>query len=238
MTRFVTLLSGKGGVGKTSTTVNLGHALAAIGKKVVLVDANLQTANLGLHLGVLKPKGTVNHFLRGEKSLREVMHSHKSGFTFIPASTSYMEFQKTNSMKIGKLLTNLDRTCDFVLIDAPSGLGPDLHEVLKHSDEAIVVSTAHLSSIMEAVKCVRLAQARDNFVSGVVLNMTNRGRHEMTMSEVEEALGAKVLANIRHDRKVHKSQHAQVPLGAKYKWGQAKKGYDQLAKFLAMEFDK
>ena len=185
MTRFVTLLSGKGGVGKTSTTVNLGHALAARGKKVILVDANLATANLGLHLGVLKPRGTVNNFLRGEKALREIMHGHESGFSFIPASTSYAEFQKTNPMKIGKLLSHLDKTCDFVLIDAPSGLGPEIHELLKHSDEALVVTNPQLSSVMEALKSLKLAQARDNIISGVVLNMSNRGRHEMTHSDVE-----------------------------------------------------
>ena len=190
MTRFVTLLSGKGGVGKTSTTVNLGHALAARGKKVILVDANLATANLGLHLGVLKPRGTVNNFLRGEKALREIMHGHESGFSFIPASTSYAEFQKTNPMKIGKLLSHLDKTCDFVLIDAPSGLGPEIHELLKHSDEALVVTNPQLSSVMEALKSLKLAQARDNIISGVVLNMSNRGRHEMSHSDVEEILGS------------------------------------------------
>ena len=236
MTRFITLLSGKGGVGKTSTTVNLGHALAKLGKRVVLVDANFATANLGLHLGVLEPKGTVNHFIRGEKGLREVIHLHDSGFSFIPASPSYAEFQKTNPSKIGKLFNHLDKTCDFVLVDAPSGLGPELHHLLKHSDETLIVTNPQLSSVMEALKSCTLADAKESSVTGVVLNKSHGGRHEMSISEIESILGSRVIANVRHDRRVHKAQHAQMPLGAKYWWGRSKREYEKLASFLAMDF--
>ena len=70
MTRFITLVSGKGGVGKTTTAINLGQALTDMGKKVVVVDANLVTPNIGIHLGVMNPEGTINKFLRKEKDLK------------------------------------------------------------------------------------------------------------------------------------------------------------------------
>jgi len=64
MTKFVALVSGKGGVGKTTCTLSLGHALASLGKEVVLVDGNIATPNLALHLGLMNPEGTLNQFLR------------------------------------------------------------------------------------------------------------------------------------------------------------------------------
>ena len=70
MTRFITFVSGKGGVGKTTSTVNIGHALITAGKKTTLVDGNLVTPNLSLHLGMLNPESTLNNFLRKEKSLK------------------------------------------------------------------------------------------------------------------------------------------------------------------------
>jgi len=58
MTRFIALVSGKGGVGKTTTTVNVGQALSNLGQKVTLLDANIITPNLGIHLGKFNPEGT------------------------------------------------------------------------------------------------------------------------------------------------------------------------------------
>ena len=69
MTRFIALVSGKGGVGKTTATLNIGHALSKQGKKVLLLDANMVTPNLALQLGILNPKDTLNQFLRKEKNL-------------------------------------------------------------------------------------------------------------------------------------------------------------------------
>ncbi|MBU1974172.1 MAG: AAA family ATPase [Nanoarchaeota archaeon] len=94
MTKFVALVSGKGGVGKTTSTINLGYALTSLGKKTILLDANLTTPNLALHLGFIDPEKTLNEFLRKESSLQEITYQHDSGINFIPASHAYQESQK------------------------------------------------------------------------------------------------------------------------------------------------
>src|SRR3989344_5213965 len=121
MTKFVGLVSGKGGTGKTTATLNLGLALAKRDKKVLLLDANLVTPNLALHLGFINPEGTVNKFLRKEAGIKDIIYLHESGISLIPASPSYAEFQKTNSEKIPEIFEHVENLADIVLVDAPSG---------------------------------------------------------------------------------------------------------------------
>src|SRR3989344_6455381 len=102
MTKFIAFVSGKGGVGKTTSTLNVGQALASLGKEVVLVDANIVTPNLAIQLGFMNPEGTLNKFLRKEKSLKEITYLHESGISLIPASPSFHEYQKTKSKDLSK----------------------------------------------------------------------------------------------------------------------------------------
>ncbi len=234
------LISGKGGVGKTSVTVNLGHSLAKQGKKVVLVDANLATANLGHHLGKVSHTGTINEFLRKEKHIHEVLQKNEHGFSYIPASSSFTEFQKTNPSRIGKVMEHLDRAHDIVLLDAPSGMGPELSFLLSHTDEALVVTTPTLSSVMEALKSLEVAKSKGNVITGVVLNMTHNGKHELSEAEVKKLLGVPVIANIEHNRNMHKAQHKGVPLatmGFFAKRSQPAKEFQKLSDFVLMNFN-
>src|SRR3989338_3169351 len=123
MTRFVAVVSGKGGVGKTTCAINIGKSLADLGHKVIILDANLMTPNIALQLGFMDPEGTVNKFLRGQKDLKDITYLHESGISLIPASPSYSEFQKTNPQKLTEIFEHLDNTTDIVLVDAPSGVG-------------------------------------------------------------------------------------------------------------------
>ena len=179
MTKFIAIASGKGGVGKTTTTLNIGHALSERGKKVVLLDANLVTPNIAIQLGLMNPEGTLNKFLRKEKSLKEITYLHESGISIIPSSPSYSEFQKTNSQNLSKVFDHLNNTADFVLIDSPSGLGYEVEQIMKHSNETIIVANPTLSSVMDALKTIELARTNNTLVTGVILNMTNKGRYEL-----------------------------------------------------------
>ncbi len=234
MTKFIAIVSGKGGVGKTTTTINLGYALTKLGKKTLLVDANLVTPNLGIQLGFLNPEGTVNKFLRKEKTLKEITYLHESGISLIPASPSFSEFQKTNPQKIAELIEHLDDTVDFVLIDAPSGLGFEVNEVLKHSEEALIVVNPTLSSVMDAMKTIQLAKHNSNTIAGIVLNMTHNGKHEIKLPEVEQLLGHHILGTIKYDRKMRKSLHRQMPLGYLHPWSKSAREFKSIAHHLTL----
>jgi len=235
MTKFIAVVSGKGGVGKTTSVINIAHAIVQKGKNVVVVDANLATPNVSIQLGLMDPKGTLNKFLRKEKDLKEVTYLHESGISIIPASPSYSEFQKTNTQNLHEIFDHLNETVDFVLIDSPSGLGYDINQILKHSDESIIVTNPNLSSIMDALKTIRAARANDNVIAGVILNMTHKGKHELTEEEVKEILHYPILANVRRDRKIHKSVYRHTPLHYIYPRSRSAKEFRKVAEYLCLE---
>ncbi|MBT3836044.1 P-loop NTPase [Candidatus Woesearchaeota archaeon] len=234
MTKFIAVASGKGGVGKTTSTLNIGQALINIGKRVVLVDANLVTPNLALQLGLVNPEGTINKFLRKEKSLKDVTYLHETGLSVIPASPSYHEFQKTNSQNLTEVFEHLDDTTDFVLLDSPSGLGYEVSHVIKHSDEVLVIVNPHLSSVMDALKTMQLAKANDTMVAGIVMNMSHKGKHEMSPLEVEQILGLPIIANIRHSKKMRKALHKQMPATYLYPRSKVGKEFRKIAEHLTL----
>jgi len=236
MTKFVAFVSGKGGVGKTTTTLNVGQALTNLGKKVVLLDANLVTPNLAILLGFMNPSGgTLNNFLRKEKNLRDVTYLHEGGLSIIPASPSYQEYQKTNPQKLTEVFEHLDNTADFVLVDAPSGLGFEVNHVLKNTDEAVVVVTPNLSSVVEGLKTIELAQAHNNIIAGIILNLTHKGKNELKPEEVEQYLGHRIIANIRDDKKIRKSVHRQMPLSSMYRFSRSVRQFKKVAEYISLE---
>ncbi len=235
MTKFIGLVSGKGGAGKTTVTLNLGSALNKLGKKVLLLDANLVTPNLALQLGLVNPEGTINKLLRKEKGIHEVIYLHESGIAIVPASPSYAEFQKTNPENLVEAFEHLENVAEVVLVDAPSGLGYDVKQVIKHCDEVILVVNPNLSSVMDALKTIQLSQAQGTTIAGVLLNLSHKGRHEMKEEEVEKILGYPLLANIRTDRKFRKSLHRQAPLVYLYPHSRSAKEFVKIAEHLSLE---
>ncbi len=235
MTKFVAVVSGKGGVGKTTATLNVGKALTDLGYKVIALDANLVTPNLAIQLGMMNPKGTVNKFLHKEKTVKEITYLHESGISIIPASPSYSEFQKTNSQKISELFEHLDDTVDFVIVDSPSGLGYEVSQVLKNCDEAVIVANPNLSSIIDALKTIELVKSGNSTVAGIVLNMTHSGRHELRPEEVEKLLGHQIIGNIKHDCKIRKAVHRQMPLNYLYPRSRTAKEFRKVAQHLALQ---
>lgn len=233
MTKFIAVVSGKGGVGKTTCTLNVGQSLAKLGKDVVLLDANIVTPNLAIHLGHMNPEGTLNKFLRKEKSLKEIMYLHESGISLIPASPSLSEYQKTNPQKLHKAFDLLKNAADFVLVDSPSGLGYDLIQILKGTDEVLVVVTPTLSSVMDGLKTIQLAKENNNTVAGIILNMRH-GRDELSAKEVESILEHPILANIKYHRKVRRAAHKQAPLTHLYPRSQPAKEFMKVAQHLSL----
>ncbi|MBU1111539.1 MAG: MinD/ParA family protein, partial [Nanoarchaeota archaeon] len=124
MTRFIALISGKGGVGKTTLTLALARSLSKLGKRVLVLDANFETPNLALHLGLLQPKATLNQFLNKEKALQNIIHEHEDcQFAIIPTSPALSDCRGNSSQNLSKIFDHLENTYDFVLVDCPSGMG-------------------------------------------------------------------------------------------------------------------
>jgi len=229
MTKFLAVISGKGGTGKTTTLLNLSHILTLQGKKVLALDANFATPNLALHLGLIYPSATLNDFLERRKNITEVIQTHSSGIKFIPSSHFYSDFKPSHSEKLVEVFEHLENLFDYVLVDCPAGLGPELSQILNYTDEALIVVNPHLSSLIDAVKAIELAHEKNNSLPGFILNMALGGKHELKVKEIENTLNIPLLGNIPYDKKVKKALHQHVPSHFLYPHSKSSKQYLKIA---------
>lgn len=213
MTRIIALCSGKGGVGKTFLTANLGTALAELGKDVVVVDANLTTPNLGLHLGVPLYPTTLHDVLKGNAKISEALYEHASGLKIVPAGIALKDLKGVDSRDFPNALLDLLGNTDIILIDSAAGLGREALAALETADELILVTNPELPAVADALKAAKLAQQLGTKVSGVVINRVSRKSHEMKSGEILSMLdGIELLAEIPEDTEVQKSISRRLPV--------------------------
>ncbi|MBI4009622.1 MAG: AAA family ATPase [Candidatus Aenigmarchaeota archaeon] len=212
MSRTIGILAGKGGVGKTTLTANLGYALTELGNKVTLVDANLTTPHLGFHLGMhLVPK-TLHDVLRGYTSVRNATYVHPLGFKVIPGSISVKDLVNVDIAKLSNVTSHLSDKSDFILLDCAPSLGREAITALQATDEVLIVTNPDLPSVADALKTLKFAQKTGKIFSGAVLNRVKWGSGELKKSEVEEILGSRIIAEIPEDKNVPKSIAAKTPV--------------------------
>ena len=112
--KIIGLLSGKGGVGKTTTSINVSAALNHFGKKVVVVDANVTTPNVGLHLGVPIVPVTLHDVLKGSHKIHDAVYQHKSGTLVVPASIALHDLKNLNPNKLTKHIEDLKQSVEII----------------------------------------------------------------------------------------------------------------------------
>ncbi len=204
MARIIGILSAKGGVGKTTTTVNLGVALVDLGKEVIAIDANLSASNLGLHLGMLKTPQTLNDYIRKKvKKMREIVYTHSTGMKIIPSTISLDLLEDVHLERFKKGLKTLE--ADFILVDSAPGLNDESLMALDACDEIIVVTTPEIPSLTNAYRTINVAHQKDIKVLGVILNRVSKKESEVTVEDVEHTCKEEVIQIVPEDSMVQES---------------------------------
>ncbi len=212
MTRLLSVVSGKGGVGKTTISVNLAASMHDFGVNVVLMDANITTPNLGFHLGVpLHPK-TLHDVLRGEASIHEAIYTHPTGLKIIPAGISISDLKSAQPEKLARAVLDLVGEYDLVIMDSAAGLGRESLACLEAADDALVVTNPNIPAVTDALKAIKLAEEFGTNVLGVVLNRVTGKRSELDPDDIESLLGYPIVSIIREDPLFHESLSAKTPL--------------------------
>ncbi|MEN7982666.1 MAG: AAA family ATPase [Nanoarchaeota archaeon] len=202
MGKIIGVLSLKGGVGKTSTVVALGGALANFGKKVLLIDGNFSAPNLGIHLNLIDPETTIHDVLKGKKHAKEAIHNIGE-IDIIPASVFNKE--KINPLKLKDKIKLLKKRYDIILIDSSPSLNEETLAVMLTSDKLLIVTTPDLPTLSTTLKATKIAKSRGNPIIGLVLNKVHNKNFELTPKEIEETAEVPVMAVIPHDIKILKS---------------------------------
>ncbi len=202
MARIIVINSGKGGVGKTTTAINLGASLNKLGKEVVIIDANLNTPNIGLQLGAPIVPVTLNHVLNGKAEIEEAIYEHSSGTKIIPSSLSIKELTNFNTKKFPEIIKKLKPLCDFVIVDSAAGFGEEVMAVLDISDEIIIVTNPEMPAVTDALKAVKVAREMGKNVNGVIVTRHKDAKYEMPLSSIKSMLETQIIGVIPEDKSV------------------------------------
>lgn len=202
MGKSIGILSLKGGVGKTSSVVSLGDALASFGKKVLLIDGNFSAPNLGLHLNLVDTDKTLNHVLNRTANPGEAVYNC-GDFDLMPGSI--FESFKINPFKLKHGIGPLRKNYDVIVIDSSPSLNDETLAVMNASDELLVVTTPDIPTLGMTMKAVKLAKRRGDPISGLIINKIYGKNFEISIEEIESAAEVPVMAVIPHDVDVLRS---------------------------------
>jgi flagellar biosynthesis protein FlhG len=160
--RVMAVSSGKGGVGKSNIVVNLAMAFDRLGKRVLIMDADLGLANIDLLLGI-SPKQNIGHVLDGQKSLREVLVKGPGRIRVMPASSGVQKLTQLSDeqkLLLLEILDELESEVDILLIDTGAGISDTVLYFNLAAQEKIVVVTAEPTSLTDAYALIKVLYTR------------------------------------------------------------------------------
>jgi len=208
MSKVFVVTSGKGGVGKTTTTANIGTALAMDGHKVVLLDADIGLRNLDLIMGLEnRVVYDLVNVIEGKCRLKQALikdKRHKDLYMLPAAQTRDKDAVSAEQMK--NLCDELRKEFDYILIDCPAGIEQGFKNAIAGADEAIVVTTPEVSAVRDADRIIGLLEANEIrepqlIVNRLRIDMVKSG-NMMSVEDIVELLATKLLGVVPDDQDI------------------------------------
>jgi len=206
MPKAYAIISGKGGVGKTTTAINLGISLNHLGEEVIIIDGNLTTPNIGIHLGAPIVPTTLNHVLNNQAKLEDAIYEHESGTKIMPASLSLKETEKIKYNKLSEVIKKIKKITNHVLIDCAAGLGREAKTAMDSADEIVIITNPEMAAVTDALKTIKLAEEMHKPVKGVIITRYRNKKTEMSISNIKEMLETNLLGIIPEEESIRESQ--------------------------------
>jgi septum site-determining protein MinD len=214
----IVITSGKGGVGKTTTSANLGTALALSGKKVCLVDTDIGLRNLDVVMGLEnRIVFDLVDVVRGDCGLRQALIKDKrfeSLYLLPAAQTSDKSAVTPEQMKA--IIDELRQDFDYILIDCPAGIEQGFKNAVAGADKAIVVTTPEVSSMRDADRIIGLLEKEDIEPPKLIINRVRSHmlqNHEMLdVDEIQRTLSIELLGIVEDDEAVIKATNTGEPV--------------------------
>jgi septum site-determining protein MinD len=208
--KVIGIISGKGGVGKTTCTINLCAALTDMKRDVIAVDADMKMAGLGLQLGMFNFHKTLNDLLVGRGQLYEAIYTHESGMKIIPSSLTTLE---TSLFNIRDVFEHPYMQHKIVLVDSPPGIENNTMEIVRACTDMIVVTTPEIPSVTNALKVLTLARDFGVNPLGVVVNMFNKNDpNQISPQEIEAIFEIPLIGVVPYDKLMRKSVFKRKPI--------------------------
>jgi len=170
-TRIITVASGKGGVGKTNVSINMAIAYARIGKKVIVMDADLGLANVNVMLNMI-PKFNLYHVIRKQKTMREIILDTDYGIQIVAGASGFSKIANLGDEERQNFIEELNTlsSADIVIIDTSAGVSSNVLDFVAAADDAVIVTTPEPTAITDAYGIIKIiATEIDNLNIGLKL---------------------------------------------------------------------
>lgn len=241
MSRVIVVTSGKGGVGKTTTTANLGMALAKRGRKVIVVDADFGLRNLDLLLGLEnRVVYTAVDVLAGQCRLEQaiVKDKRQPNLMLLPAAQNRTkDAVRPDQMK--QLVNALTKAFHYVLVDSPAGIEMGFQNAIAAAKEALIVTTPEIAAVRDADRVIGLLEANNIKHVRLVVNRLRatmvQANDMMTVEDVQEILAVPLIGIVPDDERVIVSTNKGEPLVLAETPSMAGTAFDNIARRLEGE---
>jgi flagellar biosynthesis protein FlhG len=174
-TRIITVTSGKGGVGKTNLSVNMAIAYARMGKKVVVMDADLGLANVNVMLNLI-PKFNLYHVIRRQKTMKEIMMDTEYGISIVAGASGFSKIADLNDAERQYFISELETlsSADIIIIDTSAGVSKNVIDFVAAADDTVVVTTPEPTAITDAYGIIKIIATEINSLDMGLKLVVNR----------------------------------------------------------------
>lgn len=209
--RIIALVSGKGGVGKTSMAVNLGIALKQQGAEVTIVDADFSASNLGVYLGRYDHPVKIQKVLHGEADVESAIFRHPTGVKAITSSNEINQVEPDTS-QLKEILDKAAEESDYVLVDCPPGLDSTVENIMMACDELMIITMPTQTAGVNAAQIIEKAKEQRKPILGTILNKVEGDpEKELVEREVEMMTESHVMGKIPYDHTMKESLFENEP---------------------------
>ncbi|AEG18712.1 MAG: cell division ATPase MinD [Methanobacterium paludis] len=207
MSRFIAFVSGKGGVGRTSLTFNLGVAMSFFGEEIVMLDFDLVMANMDVITGLLNPEATLNDVLVRDKPIQECVYEVGQGVNVVPTGIHFETLKHINPNYISwnKIMNEIAEYGDIFLMDLPAGINSNIFEGLPQDTELIIVTNSTMPSVADSLKIRIFFKELNIKIVGFVLNMWYDDKFLLSPNEIESILEVPMVGLVPYDREMERS---------------------------------
>ncbi|MCF7865852.1 P-loop NTPase [Candidatus Woesearchaeota archaeon] len=229
MAKFICVMSGKGGVGKTTTATNLGLAIQKIGEDVIVLDGNLSSPNLSLHLGNTYFPVTIHDVMQNIHHISKAIYNHHTNLKIIPAELGIDAMKLVDFNKLEKNLQDLHLMTKYLIIDGSPGLGRESTQLINISDEILVVTNQDTPSLVDAKRLINMVKRQGKTITGVIITKYKKRKYRLSKDEISEFLEVPILATIKEDKRFEKTINKKTPYIHLYPKAKASQGYYKIA---------
>lgn len=234
MAKFIAVMGGKGGVGKTTHAINLGMAILKEGGDVIVIEGNFDSPSLGINLGVNYSPVTINDLILDDSVLLKAIFEHESGLKIIPADLACAH-KEIDYDSLFRNLQELHLHADYVIVDGSSGLSHNTKQLFRLCDEVFIVSGPDNASVLEAKRLIDLAKKLKKPITGLVINKYKKSKYLIPKEKIQDFLGLPALSVIPEDFRFFKALHNKKPYVYMFPKKKTSKKYVELAKRLLIK---